>query len=56
MLLTLIAYGKAGLAEAKHRLAICDLAIQSNKYLMLTDWEAKQGDWTPTKKVAYQII
>lgn len=48
-------YGKKGLAESKHRLKMCSLAIKSNNWIEISNWESKQESWTPTMKVLEQI-
>ncbi|MCJ1291301.1 hypothetical protein MMC34_002844 [Xylographa carneopallida] len=46
------AYEKAGLASAKHRVAMCDLAVdQTSNWLMVDPWEAIQKDYTRTALV-----
>ncbi|MCJ1400584.1 hypothetical protein MMC11_003790 [Xylographa trunciseda] len=46
------AYEKAGLASAKHRVAMCDLAVdQTSTWLMVDPWEAIQKDYTRTALV-----
>ncbi|EER23701.1 hypothetical protein D8B26_001833 [Coccidioides posadasii str. Silveira] len=46
------AYRKAGLASARHRIAMCQLAVdQTSNWLMVDPWEALQKDYSPTAKV-----
>ncbi|MCJ1430878.1 hypothetical protein MMC27_000228, partial [Xylographa pallens] len=46
------AYEKAGLASAKHRVAMCDLAVdQTSNWLMVDPWEAIQKEYTRTALV-----
>ncbi|KAF3061736.1 Nicotinamide-nucleotide adenylyltransferase 1 [Daldinia childiae] len=46
------AYKKAGLAEAQHRLRMCELAAEeTSSWLMVDPWEAIQPEYTPTAKV-----
>lgn len=46
------AYKKAGLAEARHRLRMCELAVQdSSLSLMVDPWEATQPEYVPTANV-----
>ncbi|KAH0542391.1 hypothetical protein FGG08_003236 [Glutinoglossum americanum] len=46
------AYKKAGLANATHRLRMCELAVnESSNWLMVDPWEAVQPEYMPTAKV-----
>lgn len=46
------AYRKVGLVEARHRLKMCELAIEdSTNCLMVDPWEAIQPEYVPTAKV-----
>ncbi|KAL7622286.1 Nicotinamide/nicotinic acid mononucleotide adenylyltransferase 1 [Parahypoxylon ruwenzoriense] len=46
------AYKKAGLAEAHHRVRMCELAAEeTSSWLMVDPWETLQPDYTPTAKV-----
>ncbi|XXG95944.1 Nicotinamide/nicotinic acid mononucleotide adenylyltransferase 1 [Hypoxylon texense] len=46
------AYKKAGLAEARHRVRMCELAAEdTSSWLMVDPWEALQPDYMPTAKV-----
>ncbi|KAM7400879.1 hypothetical protein PAMA_005187 [Pampus argenteus] len=41
-------YGKQGLVEAKHRIAMAKLALQSSNWVTVDKWESQQPDWTET--------
>jgi nicotinamide mononucleotide adenylyltransferase len=46
------AYAKLGLASSKHRVEMCQLAVQeTSDWLMLDSWEARQSSYTPTAQV-----
>lgn len=46
------AYAKKGLVAAQHRAAMVKLALQSSKWVRLSDWEcADQLQWTKTRQV-----
>lgn len=46
------AYAKKGLASSRHRLNMCNLAVdQGSNWLMVDDWEATQPVYMPTAKV-----
>ncbi|EEP76320.1 nicotinamide-nucleotide adenylyltransferase 2 [Uncinocarpus reesii 1704] len=46
------AYRKAGLASARHRIAMCRLAVdKTSNWLMVDPWEALQKEYSPTAKV-----
>ncbi|KAL1956623.1 hypothetical protein VTO42DRAFT_6970 [Malbranchea cinnamomea] len=46
------AYGKAGLASASHRIAMCQLAVDvTSDWLMIDPWEPMQKEYIPTAKV-----
>ncbi|OBT59743.1 hypothetical protein VE04_00231 [Pseudogymnoascus sp. 24MN13] len=46
------AYKKAGLTSARHRLRMCELAVQqTSNWLMVDPWEALQEKYTPTALV-----
>ena len=45
-------YGKEGLAEAKHRVKICQLAVESTSdWLMVDSWESRQEQYQRTALV-----
>ncbi|GEM07208.1 nicotinamide mononucleotide adenylyltransferase [Rhodotorula toruloides] len=45
-------YNKLGLASAKHRVAMCDLAVSdTSEWLMVDPWEARQPRYLPTAQV-----
>ena len=44
------AYQKKGLATSEHRVAMCELAVNSTA-IMVDPWEANQTKYTPTKLV-----
>ncbi|KAL5471043.1 hypothetical protein EMCRGX_G029117 [Ephydatia muelleri] len=44
------AYGKKGLAEAKHRVAMCDLAVQTSEWIRVDHWESQQDGWKRTRE------
>lgn len=44
-------YGKKGLVEGKHRLAMCELAVKSSDWIKVDPWELSQPGWTQTAKV-----
>ncbi|KAM9322690.1 nicotinamide/nicotinic acid mononucleotide adenylyltransferase 3 isoform 1-T2 [Pholidichthys leucotaenia] len=41
-------YGKQGLALAKHRVAMAELALQTSNWVTVDEWESRQPDWTET--------
>jgi len=46
------AYGKKGLAPAKHRLEMLQLALKGNNWVKLSNWEADKNDhWSRTRQV-----
>ncbi|KAI2628836.1 Nucleotidylyl transferase [Hypoxylon sp. NC1633] len=46
------AYKKAGLAESRHRVRMCELAAEdTSSWLMVDPWEAIQPEYMPTAKV-----
>jgi nicotinamide mononucleotide adenylyltransferase len=45
------AYKKKGLAKASHRVAMCDLAVQTSQYIMVDPYEARSVDYIPTAQV-----
>jgi len=49
------AYKKTGLAPAKHRVAMCELAVNEEdpktRFVMVDTWEARQSQYQPTAKV-----
>ena len=45
-------YGKVGLAQAEHRIAMCKLATEtSSDWIALDDWEATRDEYSPTAVV-----
>ena len=48
-------YSKQGLgaASAAHRVAMCELAVQSSDWIMVDDWEARQVPSGPPCPRAY---
>ncbi|KAI5308361.1 hypothetical protein KEM55_005922 [Ascosphaera atra] len=46
------AYKKVGLANARHRVSMCELAVkQTSTWLMIDPWEPMQKEYVPTAKV-----
>lgn len=45
------AYGKKGLASAKHRCSMLKLALQSSTWIRLSEWETQQDGWSRTQAV-----
>ncbi|KAJ3081870.1 hypothetical protein HK102_002083, partial [Quaeritorhiza haematococci] len=45
------AYGKAGLAKWQHRVAMCDLAVADNPWVMVDSWEPSQVLFQRTAEV-----
>jgi nicotinate (nicotinamide) nucleotide adenylyltransferase len=45
------AYGKKGLVESHHRVAMCKLAAQNSDWITVDPWETQQGGWTVTANV-----
>ncbi|KAM9720364.1 nicotinamide/nicotinic acid mononucleotide adenylyltransferase 3-like isoform 1-T2 [Menidia menidia] len=41
-------YGKQGLVQAQHRIAMAKLALQSSNWVTVDEWESQQPDWTET--------
>ncbi|KAF7222807.1 nicotinamide/nicotinic acid mononucleotide adenylyltransferase 3 [Nothobranchius furzeri] len=41
-------YGKQGLVQAKHRIFMAKLALQSSNWVTVDEWESQQPDWTET--------
>lgn len=52
------AYAKKELISATHRLAMVKLALESNSWVKLSDWECKQENWSRTRTVIqyHQVI
>ncbi|XP_018609071.1 nicotinamide/nicotinic acid mononucleotide adenylyltransferase 2 [Scleropages formosus] len=44
-------YGKPGLVSSKHRLAMCQLAVQSSEWIRVDPWECYQDTWQTTCSV-----
>ncbi|XP_029473262.1 nicotinamide/nicotinic acid mononucleotide adenylyltransferase 3 [Rhinatrema bivittatum] len=44
-------YGKKGLASAKHRVAMAQLALETSDWIRVDPWESDQDGWTETVKV-----
>ncbi|XP_019626031.1 PREDICTED: nicotinamide/nicotinic acid mononucleotide adenylyltransferase 3-like [Branchiostoma belcheri] len=44
-------YAKQGLLPANHRLAMCNLAVQSSDWIRVDPWESQQDQWLQTVKV-----
>eukprot|EP00899_Mesostigma_viride_P017846 jgi/Mesvir1/26062/Mv06788-RA.1 len=42
------AYGKQGLADARHRVAMCERAVESSDFIMVDPWEACQPTYQRT--------
>lgn len=50
------AYKKMGLAESRHRIRMCELAIESSPNCIMVDpWEANQPEYVPTVQVLDHI-
>lgn len=45
------AYGKKGLAPAKHRCGMVKLALQTSSWIRLSEWETLQDGWSRTQAV-----
>ncbi|GAD97282.1 conserved hypothetical protein [Paecilomyces variotii No. 5] len=45
------AYEKTGLVTAVHRIHMCQLAVQTSKWINMDPWEAIQPEYVPTAKV-----
>ncbi|AWP04275.1 putative nicotinamide mononucleotide adenylyltransferase 3-like [Scophthalmus maximus] len=41
-------YGKQGLVQAEHRIAMAKLALRSSNWVTVDEWESQQPDWTET--------
>ncbi|ETE65796.1 Nicotinamide mononucleotide adenylyltransferase 2, partial [Ophiophagus hannah] len=41
-------YGKQGLVSSRHRLAMCQLAVQSSDWIRVDPWECYQDTWQTT--------
>ncbi|KAM8838777.1 nicotinamide/nicotinic acid mononucleotide adenylyltransferase 3 isoform 1-T1 [Synchiropus picturatus] len=41
-------YGKQGLVQSKHRIAMAKMALQTSNWVTVDDWESRQPDWTET--------
>lgn len=50
------AYGKANLAEAHHRVAMCRLAVQDIPWAAVASWETAQTHFVRTHVVAERIL
>ena len=48
-------YKKKGLAQAKHRIVMIELAIATSPWLQCSTWEAEQEGFTPTAQVLRYI-
>jgi len=44
-------YGKEGLVGSNDRCQMVRLALTSSDWVHLSDWETRQDDWTPTRRV-----
>ncbi|XP_019730510.1 nicotinamide/nicotinic acid mononucleotide adenylyltransferase 2 [Hippocampus comes] len=44
-------YGKAGLVSSRHRLTMCQLAVQSSDWIRVDPWECYQDTWQTTCSV-----
>ncbi|XP_029381417.1 nicotinamide/nicotinic acid mononucleotide adenylyltransferase 2 [Echeneis naucrates] len=44
-------YGKPGLVPSRHRLTMCQLAVQSSDWIRVDPWECYQDTWQPTCSV-----
>ncbi|XP_043941200.1 nicotinamide/nicotinic acid mononucleotide adenylyltransferase 2 [Protopterus annectens] len=44
-------YGKPGLVTSRHRLAMCQLAVQSSDWIRVDPWECYQDTWQTTCSV-----
>ncbi|XP_026524931.1 nicotinamide/nicotinic acid mononucleotide adenylyltransferase 2 [Notechis scutatus] len=44
-------YGKQGLVSSRHRLAMCQLAVQSSDWIRVDPWECYQDTWQTTCSV-----
>ncbi|XP_072298030.1 nicotinamide/nicotinic acid mononucleotide adenylyltransferase 2 [Eucyclogobius newberryi] len=44
-------YGKPGLVSSKHRLTMCQLAVQSSDWIRVDPWECYQDTWQTTCSV-----
>eukprot|EP00741_Cyanophora_paradoxa_P006989 tig00001067_g6761.t1 len=49
------AYRKEGLAPARHRLEMCRLAVQDSDWIMVDDWESRQGEYVRTARVLAHV-
>lgn len=49
-------YKKTGLAPAKHRLAMCRLAVESIPWVTVDQWEASANRFVRTHEVASRIL
>jgi len=49
------AYGKPGLAPARERLAMCDIAAATSPHVMVDRWEASRGGYTRTLQVLRHV-
>ncbi|XVE50848.1 hypothetical protein DITRI_Ditri01bG0196900 [Diplodiscus trichospermus] len=49
------AYKKKGLAAAKHRVELCNLACQSSEFVMVDPWEANQSSFQRTLTVLSRV-
>lgn len=41
-------YGKQGLAAAKHRVAMAQLALETSDWIRVDPWESEQRQWSET--------
>uniref|UniRef100_A0A3Q3VTB5 Nicotinamide/nicotinic acid mononucleotide adenylyltransferase 2 n=1 Tax=Mola mola TaxID=94237 RepID=A0A3Q3VTB5_MOLML len=44
-------YGKPGLVSSRHRLTMCQLAVQSSDWIRVDPWECYQDTWQTTCSV-----
>ena len=44
-------FGKKNLIDAQHRLAMCELAVESSNWIAVSHWETEQLCWSPTANV-----
>ncbi|NXA34089.1 NMNA2 adenylyltransferase, partial [Dromaius novaehollandiae] len=44
-------YGKTGLVSSRHRLTMCQLAVQASDWIRVDPWECYQDTWQTTCSV-----
>ncbi|RDD40565.1 Nicotinamide/nicotinic acid mononucleotide adenylyltransferase 1 [Trichoplax sp. H2] len=56
-------YKKEGLISSKHRLEMCNIALQTSDWIRCNDWECRRSEWSRTvevlryiKSISHQLV